>query len=168
LDAFGYCVQFVLGLEGGESNDATDPGGHTRYGIASATHGSVKDLTLEQAVGIYRREYWDRCQCGRMPVGLALLVFDGAVNQGQERASTWLQLALGVSADGVIGERTLAALGSADLERVVRLVAGLRALAYMQTPQEQRARYLGGWRNRLVRVYLEALLLLRAAPSVVL
>ena len=169
MDAFGYCVAFVTELEGGLVDDTADPGGKTNFGIASRYHGiDVANMSLEDAIRIYRSEYWDKCSCEKMPLGLALMMFDGAVNQGKQRVCEWLQIAIGVPADGVIGERTIWAMRQSDIERLIRMVAGQRALAYMQAPEPQRKRFANGWRNRLVRVYLESLLLMRSRPPVML
>ena len=165
MDSFAYCVQYILELEGSLSCDALDHGGETNHGISSAAYPTidVAALSLEEAIVIYKRDYWDPCRCGLMAPGLALMVFDGAVNQGRRRCVEWLQTVLDVHVDGYVGDETMAALSAArDPVRIIKLLGGMRAIAYMQASVQQRKRFGEGWRNRLVRLYLESLLLARS------
>lgn len=110
---FIEAVNFTIEEEGGSKlvNDPSDPGGLTKYGIASKYHPGVdiKGLTRDQAVGIYRKEYWQASGCPKLPRGFALALFDNAVHHGVWGATVALQSALGTTADGIIGLRTVAA-----------------------------------------------------------
>lgn len=77
-------VKFVLDIEGGYVNDEKDPGGETKYGISKRAYPEVdiKSLTEEEAKAIYRRDYWDACNCDHLSIGIDTLVFDTAVNMG--------------------------------------------------------------------------------------
>ena len=114
-ESFEACFAVVVGEEGGYTNDANDPGGETNWGISRAAYPAldIKGLTRAEAQAIYLRDYWAPSQCDRLPPPLAMLVFDAAVNNGVQRAREWLQAALGVPTDGVIGPQTLAALKTA-------------------------------------------------------
>jgi len=48
--------------EGGYVDDPKDPGGETKYGISRAQYPKldIKDLTRDQAIDIYYRDYWLR------------------------------------------------------------------------------------------------------------
>ena len=46
----------------------------------------IKNLTLEDAKAIYKRDYWDRMQADELPSGLDLVVFDTAINSGRVKA----------------------------------------------------------------------------------
>ena len=103
-------------FEGGYVDDKRDPGGRTKYGITERVarkHGfDVRNLTKGQALEIYRKDYWDVCRCDDMPLPVAMVVFDAAVNQGPRRAGRFLQKALNrlnarVAVDGVIGPNTI-------------------------------------------------------------
>ncbi len=100
MDAFEQALAFVIGHEGGYTAVASDPGNWTggrcgagecrgtHWGISAAAYPQIDihALTQAQAGEIYRRDYWDRAGCGRLPPPLALLVFDAAVNNGVGRA----------------------------------------------------------------------------------
>lgn len=87
-DPFTLAVTFVLSHEGGYVNDPVDPGGETNYGISKRQYPNVdiKGLTRQDAVGIYKRDYWDALNCGDMSFDIACAVFDTAVNMGAGRA----------------------------------------------------------------------------------
>ena len=119
---FDACIPFIFKAEGGFADNPADPGGATNYGITLATlrayEGNpnltaqdVKNLTPATATEIYRSNYWNRMQCGSLPDGLDLEVFDFGVNAGPGEAVKSLQKIVGVTADGSIGPITLAALG---------------------------------------------------------
>ena len=111
--AWNYAVQLVLKAEGPMSNDAYDPGGLTKYGIAQASHPGidVANLTEDQALHIYYNEYWLAHSCDKLPWPVSLVVFDGEVNQGDYGAMA-LQRAVKVAQDGNIGPATLTAVSA--------------------------------------------------------
>lgn len=127
-DYFVIFIDRLLSHEGGYSSDKTDPGNWTggavgagvlkgtKFGIAANTYPTldIKNLTRDQAIEIYRRDFWLRAKCDRLPKAVAFQLLDGAVNSGISQASRWLQRAVGVADDGLIGSATLAALAKAD------------------------------------------------------
>ena len=116
LDTFDVAVELILKHEGGYVNDPRDNGGETNFGISKRAypHLDIRNLTREQAIAIYKRDYWDKCRCDEMPSGLALSVFDMAVNAGNNRAIRILQYVLGVAVDGIIGSKTLEAASKSN------------------------------------------------------
>lgn len=117
---FHRAFEIVIGHEGGFVDHPSDPGGATKYGISQRAypHEDIPDLTLERARQIYERDYWKPVRGNDLPPQLALLVFDAAVNNGVNRASKWLQECVGVTVDGVIGPRTLAAARAWDVRKL--------------------------------------------------
>tara|TARA_R110000803_G_scaffold43080_1_gene92216 strand:+ start:69 stop:599 length:531 start_codon:yes stop_codon:yes gene_type:complete len=108
--SFESVVSMVLEHEGGYVNHPTDPGGETKYGISKRAYPEldIAGLTEEDAADIYKKDYWDRIKGDDLPVGLACVVMDYAVNSGISRASKALQSACGMgNPDGVIGPHTL-------------------------------------------------------------
>lgn len=118
----------LIGHEGGYVNDPRDPGGETKFGISKRSYPQldIKSLTLAEAKAICRRDYWDRAQCARLPDGVAIEVFDAAVNSGPGQAVRWLQRAVGVADDGHVGPLTLAAVARMDPEALQARYYGLR------------------------------------------
>lgn len=113
---FDQAFDALLSHEGGYVFDPRDPGGETRHGISkrSYPHLDIKNLTLADAKALYKRDFWDRAQCDRLPADLAFAVFDAAVNSGIGQAIRWLQRSLNVADDGVVGALTLAAVQRFD------------------------------------------------------
>src|SRR5262245_1898784 len=129
LESWPGSIVKLIGSEGGYSDHPADNGGKTKYGITQKTldqwrkthpgHPSVAQLNRSEAEQIYKAWYWDRCKCDRLPAGLDYLVFDAAVNSGPEQAAKWLQRAVDVTADGVIGPKTIAAATMTPTEKAI-------------------------------------------------
>lgn len=85
-------MEFVLRWEGGLTNNAADPGGVTHWGISHRAYPDldIVNLTKEQAIEIYERDYWDKVGADTLPGPLALVAFNAAVNCGVGRAKRWL------------------------------------------------------------------------------
>ena len=128
MSAFDQAFEIVVGHEGGYTDNPQDRGNWdsgvigqgnlkgTKYGISAAAYPSldIVGLTLDAAKAIYLADYWQKAACDLLDPGLALIVFDAAVNNGVGRAVRWLQAAVGVTDDGVIGDRTKEAIAKAD------------------------------------------------------
>lgn len=114
--AFDSFIDRVLSHEGGYVNNPKDPGGETQWGISKRSYPglNIRTLTRAQAVEIYRRDFWQRAQCDKLPKALAFQMLDAAVNHGMGNPIRWLQRAAGVADDGQIGPVTLAAVRRAD------------------------------------------------------
>lgn len=151
MSTFDKALAFVLDKEGGPTitDDPRDPGGLTRWGISKRAYPDldIRNLTREQAAGIYLRDYWDRAGCGNLPAAVAFFHFDTAVNQGPGAAAKFLQLAAGVEADGKIGPKTLAAVQRARPADLLVEYAARRADHYGRLPHFPT--YGLGWSRRL-------------------
>jgi len=125
---FDQCFDKLISHEGGYVNHASDPGGETNYGISKRAYPSldIKALTLADAKAIYKRDYWDRAQCDQLPSQLSYLVFDAAVNSGIGQSIRFLQRAVGVADDGVMGAITLSAAKRMDTESLCARFLGHR------------------------------------------
>ena len=114
---FEACLPLLLAHEGGFVEHPDDPGGATKFGITGrtlarfrgtkVTREAVMALTRDEAGEVYRTLYWDKIGGDHLPAGIDYAVFDAAVNSGVRQATLWLQRALGVTADGVIGQKLL-------------------------------------------------------------
>jgi lysozyme family protein len=111
--SFETVVHMVLEHEGGYVNHPSDPGGETKYGISKRAYPDVDiaELTKDDAADLYKRDYWDRIKGDDLPVGVACVVMDYAVNSGISRASKALQSVCGIAnGDGIIGPASLNAV----------------------------------------------------------
>ncbi|MFV1530507.1 MULTISPECIES: glycoside hydrolase family 108 protein [unclassified Phaeobacter] len=149
---FEQAVGFALKeqIEGGYVNDPRDPGGETNFGISKRSYPKVniKELTREDAIAIYKRDYWDACKCDELPPEIAVAVFDCAVNQGTGIGARLLQKALRVTADGIIGPKTLAAAHRADTAELVLDFLSWRLRRYAHTANS--TTYMRGWSKRVL------------------
>lgn len=171
MDAFDQAFGYVIAHEGGYTNVAADPGNWTtgrcgqgecrgtNWGISAASYPQIdiRGLTEAQAGAIYRRDYWERAGCDRLPPPLALLVFDAAVNNGVGRAVGWLQAVLGVPRTNAVGPDTIAAL-TAQAGKGALLCAEFQArrLAYMADLPTWRT-FGTGWARRLCALPFQAI-----------
>lgn len=164
-DPFCVAVEHVLREEGGLVDNARDPGGRTNFGITQrlldevrGTYPStqwprtVDELTRGQAIDIYRLHFWDPLRGDQLPMHVGIALLDAAVNSGVPRAAKWLQLALGVKADGWVGAQTLRATRQADPITLLNEFSARRAHHYML--QDDIDDDFGlGWARRLFRTY---------------
>jgi lysozyme family protein len=131
MNKWDASIEFVLAMEGGYTLDPADPGGETNFGISKKAYPKldIKNLTVDQAKDIYRRDYWSACRCEHMPFPFALAVFDMAVNQGTVKAIKTLQATVGVVADGIVGSFTLDAV-QRSVQQKFKLFLANRQAAY--------------------------------------
>jgi lysozyme family protein len=129
---FDVAFDRLMGFEGGYSNHPDDPGRATRWGITqrvavrSGYRGDMRDFPRDAAKAIYRRSYWDAIRAEELPAKLRFHVFDAAVNSGVVQAVKWLQRAVGVGDDGVLGPMTLDAVNRSDPATVAAVMTGER------------------------------------------
>jgi len=155
---FDQAFDLLISHEGGFSNRplSDDPGGATMYGVtekvarANGYVGHMKDLTLDFAKSVYRKSYWDACNCDQMQDSLRYPLFDAAVNSGVTQAIKWLQSSVGVKADGVIGPMTLHAVNMAAPQVVRQQMLGKR-LAFMTRLPNWSAN-AKGWSRRIASI----------------
>jgi lysozyme family protein len=163
---FDLALTHVLQFEGGYSDHPSDPGGATNLGITKAvletvrgrpvTKQEVRALSKDEAAEIYRRFYWLAAACDQLPDGVDLAVFDCAVNQGVGRAARFLQQAAGVTADGAIGPKTLAAAKAAQPGELLVEFMARRMHSYGLLQKLFKVFGLG-WSRRLMATHAAAL-----------
>lgn len=134
---FNKAFNRLISHEGGYSDDSRDPGNWTggqvgrgelkgtKFGIASNSYGhlDIKNLTLEQAKQIYKRDFWDIL--GDAHSAIKFQLFDASVNHGRGNAIRFLQRAVNVADDGQWGSISQKALADMDHNDVL-----IRFLAY--------------------------------------
>ena len=158
---FDQAFDILLGHEGGFSDHPADPGNWTggrvgvgelrgtKFGIAANTYPNedIRNLTVDRAKEIYRRDFWNPVRAEELPAAIRYAVFDAAVNSSPRQAARWLQRAVGVRDDGIIGPITLGAVRAADPERVLRRVLAQR-LRFM-TGLSNWPAFGRGWARRI-------------------
>jgi lysozyme family protein len=129
---FDQAFDALIGSERGYVNDPQDPGGETNWGISKRAYPNVdiKALTREDAKVIYKSDFWDRVKADELPELLRFSVFDAAVNSGVIESIQWLQSALQVKVDGVLGPVTLGTANTLSPTALVAKFNGIR-LGYM-------------------------------------
>ena len=151
----------ILKREGGYVDHPSDRGGPTNYGVTQSTLSSyrgkdvtpqdVKDLSENEARSIIVKLYWQNPGFDKLPgEQLQAIMLDCAVNHGQAQAVKYLQVAIGVDPDGVLGPVTLAALPYMDADRVARKVLAERFRHYGRiiSHDHSQAVFASGWMNR--------------------
>jgi lysozyme family protein len=142
--------------EGGLVDDPRDPGGLTKYGISQRAYPGedIRNLTLERAKELYRRDYWSPIRGDQLPDALALCLFDMAVNSGPTQAVRTLQHAIDVPADGILGPGTLGKALSMPAVILVAYFQAERVLFMSKLPEF--ATFGRGWARRVISTAIEA------------
>lgn len=146
-------IEHTIFLEGGYVNDPADAGGETKFGISKRQYPSldIKNLTKDQAVEIYARDYFNRMNLASIPsAAVRKKLFDIGVNMGTGTAIRLLQQVVGVKEDGALGDDTIRALGQMEAAAVVIALQRKQVLRYadicIKTPSN--LVFLKGWVNR--------------------
>ncbi len=171
---FNKVIPIILKHEGGYVNNSADPGGATNMGIIlklfrqwafkfhlEPTEGGLKAMTKEQASVIYKEYFWDRIMGdGITSQPVAALLMDSIVNLDElklasgRRDSTavkFVQTAVGVTADGLFGQKTLKALNDADPKSVFESLKNSRIGYYNDLVERKPAlkEFHKGWLKRV-------------------
>jgi len=166
ISSFDRALQFVLGVEGGWSDHPADRGGQTNHGITQATYDeyrrllrrptrSVREINGSEVREAYHLLFWIPAKCSSMRDALALVHFDWAVNCGVSGAFRTLQQAIGVTVDGIWGNKSQAALEDYlrrhGEQTLIAVYLELREQYYrhqaLKFPSQQA--FLAGWLNRI-------------------
>ncbi len=125
MSVFVTIFERLMKHEGGYVNHPNDPGGETMWGVtkrvarAHGYSGPMRKLPKELAQVIADKSYWQAVKGGELPRVVAWQVVDAAYNHGNRNAIKFLQRAIGVNDDGLIGPKTLAAVKAMDQNDIV-------------------------------------------------
>lgn len=158
-----FLEYFCVEIEGGYTDDPDDKGGETKYGITARSYPSlnIKDLTLEDAIFIYKRDYWASALCDKLPLNLAVLVFDMSVNSGLGQAISTLQRACRtfgcfITVDGIFGAETYHAVksiigkeGGSELLFGAYIIQRCQFYNLCIQKDLSQLKFMTGWNNRL-------------------
>lgn len=157
--AFNDQIPKTLAFEGGYVDDPDDPGGETNFGISRAAYPDVDiaNLTEDDAIAIYHRDYWLHPRIDQLPDSVAGKVFDMAVNMGPGTAiRLWQQTLNDLGAnpalvmDGRIGPATITASVQADQAGCLAKYKAALVEHYMDIIRSRpsMAKFQRGWLRR--------------------
>lgn len=103
---FEACHKHTAKWEGGWSNHKADPGGKTMYGVTERVYHAwlaeqslpfrpVRMIRMDEAMRLYKSEFWHPAGCERLNAGVDLCTYDTAVNSGPPRAKKFLKASVG-------------------------------------------------------------------------
>lgn len=159
--------QFEIARKTGWSDDADDPGGATmidvtlktyaayrrRYNIPVTTKSDLRNITFEEWKEILKTLFWDLWKADEIKsVGLAHILVDWVWASGPKSIRT-AQRIIGVKADGIVGQLTLAALNLQDPQELFTQFYEARNQYYRQCKGAWK--YLNGWMRRLDAIRLD-------------
>ncbi|HYB91408.1 MAG TPA: glycosyl hydrolase 108 family protein [Candidatus Binataceae bacterium] len=158
---FLRAVDRLLALEGGYVNDPADPGGETKFGIASRFHPEldISNLTRDAAIEIYFRDWWQKFSYSDFPEPIAAMMLTIAPLIGPANAAVCLQRACRanhhpVGETGFLGPRTRDACHTLAAQNCDALLAAFRSEVAGWFRAKAAARggdhssFLTGWLNR--------------------
>lgn len=168
---FARAYRFTRSQEGGywpggsSDPNPTDRGvrqdTYTQFRVDHSEHPrDVREMTEDECRTIYEG-YWFRSHADQMPTSeVALCHFDMAFNAGERAAAEMLQRVVGVTVDGQIGPRTLAAVREAardDHKALLVRLTGARASRFRRLADKrpELAPNLKGWLRRVSAVQKE-------------
>jgi len=156
--------EMVLAHEGGYVNDPRDPGGRTNLGVTqraweawlvrTVTEADMRKLTPAAVKPFYKAMYWDKIKGDQLPAGVDYAAYDLAVNSGVGRAAKYLQQIAGVTADGVIGPKSVDAINACDPKQTVQALCDMRLDFLKRLPTFET--FGKGWSRRVAEVKAKA------------
>jgi lysozyme family protein len=123
----------------------------TKYGISAGSFPNldIENLTKDQAIEIYRRDYWDALHLGDIESNqIAWKVFDISINCGRGTAAKILQEAVGTTIDGLIGDKTIGATNKSDSAKLIGELVKLQQEHYEKIHNEMNDVFFSGWMIR--------------------
>lgn len=160
-------LPFILSWEGGYVNDPIDKGGATNMGVTIATWRNVgydkdgdrdidvDDLKLLSKDDVLSRvlkpHYWDKWKADQIKSqSVANILVDWVWGSGANGIKIPQKL-LGLTVDGIVGPKTLAAVNSSDSLALFNAIKAEReAFLYRIVERDpSQKRFIKGWLNRL-------------------
>ena len=172
-ETYEKAITQVFKDEGGYTNESTDPGGPTNWGItlhdaqtfwkSGATSEDIRQMPKAIAEDIYSKHYATPIRYNDLPAGVDYSVLDYAINSGISRSVKTLQEIVNEKIDGVLGPNTLKAVAQKDPKEVINQIWDQR-LAFDHSLTHLWPTYGHGWTNRIINGKKLALSLIDVKP----
>ena len=164
MDRFERIFDYLLRVEGGYSDDKYDKGGKTKYGIIESEarkygyKGEMRDMPIDIARDInnkkdYHRNGLDTLKSDKIALSICDFVVN-AGNWGTKKAQAALnELGFDLRVDGILGEKSLAALNEVDENKFLEKYHDLQRRYYrvLAANKPSQKKFLTGWLNRVER-----------------
>jgi lysozyme family protein len=161
---------FARAKKKGWADDPLDKGGATMIGVTIGTYRTyckykgkkvptktdLKNITYKEWRDIVHTMYWSKWKADLIEnQHVANMIVDWVWASGQGIGIKRVQKLLGVTADGIVGPKTLAAVNSQDPKELFTKVYNARAAHFnaivKNNPSQKK--WLKGWMNRINYIY---------------
>ena len=164
MDRFEKIFDYLLKVEGGYSNDKHDKGGKTKYGITEEDarefgyKGDMQDLTKDFAKNIYLKKYYlgnklDKVINNKVALSVCDFIATGGAWGSKKAQAALNELGFDLRVDGILGEKSLAALNEVDEAKFLEKYHDLQRRYYrvLAANKPSQKKFLTGWLNRVDR-----------------
>lgn len=154
-------IPIIKKWEGGYSDNPNDRGGATNSGVTLAVYQSVygknktkndlKSMTNEQWNYIFTKLYWNKWKADDIKnQSIANILVDWVWMSGTSTIKK-IQSLFGLTADGIVGNKTISYINSHDQEEVFNKIWNRRKSFYESLVKNNPSQkvFLNGWMNRL-------------------
>ena len=157
---FNETMKLMLNLEGGKTDEKSDRGGRTNFGITQRTYNDwlkqnklkssdVFKISKERALKIYKKQFWGVIKGDQLPHNVAKAIMSMALTDGPQDSVRFIQRLLNIEQTGFMGPKTLAAIWSKckkDDKMFTKKILDAQIKRYKS--DEQADTYGKGWTNR--------------------
>ena len=164
MNRFERIFDYLLKVEGGYSNDKHDKGGKTKYGITEEDardfgyKGDMQDLTMDFAKNIYLKKYYlgnklDKVVNDKVALSVCDFIVNGGAWGAKKAQAALNELGFDLRVDGILGEKSLAALNEVDENKFLEKYHDLQRRYYrvLAANKPSQKKFLTGWLNRVDR-----------------
>ena len=157
---FNETMKLMLNLEGGKTDEKSDRGGRTNFGITQRTYNDwlkqnklkssdVFKISKERALKIYKKQFWGVIKGDQLPHNVAKAIMSMALTDGPQDSVRFIQRLLNIEQTGFMGPKTLAAIWSKCKKgdkMFTKQILDAQIKRYKS--DEQADTYGKGWTNR--------------------
>lgn len=161
---------FARARKTGWSNDPNDNGGATMIGVTLGTYRAyckykgrrvpnalnLKNIPYKEWRDIVHTMYWSKWKADLIEdQNVANMIVDWVWTSGQGIGIKRVQKILGVTADGIVGPKTVDAVNKADAKDLFTKVYNARAAHFnaIVKANPSQKKWLKGWMNRINYIY---------------